>query len=113
MKDHAAQSRRILEQIRFVDTLADNPRWAPAHHERLDGSGYPEGLTARQLPLKARILCVADIFDAMTQDRHYREGLEMGEALALMESMTPAQLDADCVAALKRFLGRSTPRVGA
>ncbi len=104
MREHAAHSRRILSQIHFTDELDGMDELAAAHHERLDGSGYPDGLRAEQLPLPARILAVADVFDALTQDRHYRCGMTFAEALGLIDTMTPHQLDAGCVAALRRFL---------
>ena len=57
------------------------------------------------MPLLARILCVADIFDALTQKRHYRQAMSLEEAFAILEGMTPKQLDVDCVKALKTFMG--------
>lgn len=105
MKQHAEYSRNILSQIEFTDALKDMARIAAAHHEKLDGSGYPDGLAGESIPLKARILAVADIYDALTQTRHYRIGMPMHEALAVIDGMTPGQLDANCVRALKAFLG--------
>lgn len=105
MREHAAHSRRILSRIAFAEELSGMADFAAAHHERLDGSGYPDGLSAEALPLKARILAVADVFDALTQDRHYRPGMSLGEALDILDRQSPHQLDADCVQALKRFLG--------
>ena len=105
MKEHAAHSRRILQQIEFTSDYNHIAEIAAAHHEKLDGSGYPDGLRGEALPLKARILCVADIFDALTQDRHYRKGMPLKKAFSILDDMTPAQLDAECVAALKRFMG--------
>jgi len=104
MKTHAAYSRKILAEIEFTDDLKGMDVVAAAHHERLDGSGYPDGLTAERIPLRARILAVADVFDALTQHRHYRTGMSAAEALAIIDQQTPHQLDPDCVAALKRFL---------
>jgi putative nucleotidyltransferase with HDIG domain len=106
MRQHASYSFRILSQIEFTDEYRGMDHVAAAHHERLDGSGYPRGLSDGQISFKARILAVADVFDAMTQDRHYRKGMSMEQALAEVDRMTPHQLDGDCVVALKRFLGR-------
>jgi len=105
MKTHAAYSRKILAEIEFTEDLEGMDYVAAAHHERLDGSGYPDGLTAEQLPLRARILAVADVFDALTQDRHYRPGMPLDRAMRIIDDQVPHQLDTDCVAALKRFLG--------
>ncbi len=104
MREHAAYSRRILRQIEFTEGLSDMADVAAAHHERLDGSGYPDGLAADQLSLRARILAVADVFDALTQDRHYRMGLPLGKAFSILDEQTPHQIDPDCVAALKQFM---------
>lgn len=105
MKRHAEYSRSILSKIEFMDELKGLDVIASAHHERLDGTGYPNGLCGDQLPLKARILAVADVYDALTQTRHYRQGMTMHEAFELIDRMTPHQLDSGCVAALKAFLG--------
>ena len=105
MRQHAAHSRTILQQITFTDEFKDLPHIAPAHHEKLDGTGYPDGLVAEQMSLKARILCVADMAHALMQDRHYRPGMTREQAFAILDKLTPHQLDADCVAALKTFLG--------
>lgn len=105
MKQHAAQTRRILSRIEFTEAYRHMAAFAAAHHEKLDGSGYPDGLRGAGLPMEARVLCVADIFDALTQTRHYRAGMSVEAALAIIDRMTPHQLDADCVAALKRYLG--------
>lgn len=106
MKRHALYTRNILSKIEFSEELKGMELIAPAHHEKLDGSGYPDGLVGSDIPLFARILAVADIFDALTQTRHYRQGMMMHDALHTMDKMTPHQLDASCVAALKAFLGR-------
>ncbi len=107
MKRHASHTRHILAQIEFTDDLRDMAAIAAAHHEKLDGSGYPDGLAGEAVPLKARIICVADIFDALTQPRHYRAGMSVEEAFTLLDTMVPAQLDVNCVKALKQFMGRA------
>lgn len=105
MKRHAAHSRKILCEIEFIDDFQDMATLAAAHHERIDGTGYPDGLQAEQLPLNARILAVADVMDALTQDRHYRPSMSLQKALAIIDRMTPHQLDQRCVDALKQFIG--------
>jgi len=71
------------------------------HHELLDGSGYPKGVKAPDIPIEARIVTVADIFDALTSPRPYKEGWPTDLALAELQRMAEAgQLDPHCVAAL-------------
>ncbi len=104
MKEHATHSARILGKIEFTERFTGMAEIASAHHERLDGSGYPHGLTAEQLGRRARVLAVADVFDALTQDRHYRSGMSLNQAFGIIDQQVPHALDADCVAALKRFM---------
>lgn len=105
MKQHAAQGREILENIAFTDEYTNLAYLACAHHERLDGSGYPDKLKAKDMPLKARILAVADVWHALTQDRQYRPAMPLEKAWSIMIEQTPHQLDADCVNALGIFMG--------
>lgn len=99
IKMHPAYTRVILRMISGFDHLAFI---AGAHHERLDGKGYPEGLTADQLPLTARILCVADVYQALSEERPYREGLAQDVVFGIMDKDIPTQLDPECMRALKR-----------
>jgi len=78
VRRHPALAAQILSEIDF---LADVIPMVEAHHERLDGSGYPAGLSGEEIPLGARILAVADSFDAMTSSRAYRQALPVDEAL--------------------------------
>lgn len=72
-----------------------------AHHEFLDGSGYPRGLSGEAIPLEARIVTVADIFDALTSRRPYKQAWHLDDALKALETLaTEGKVDADCVAAL-------------
>jgi len=81
-KSHATHTIRILERIHFHRTLEDVPKIAGAHHERLDGEGYPEGRSATDLTLPMRILAAADVFHALLQDRPYKDSFSIEEALA-------------------------------
>lgn len=81
---HSYETFQILHQI---DGFEEITRWAAYHHEELDGSGYPFGIRARELPLEARILRVADIFQAMAQDRPYRHGLSPEAVLDFMNDL--------------------------
>ncbi len=107
MKKHAEYSRNILSQIEFTEDLQGVDAIATAHHEKLDGSGYPDGLRDDDVSLSARILAVADIYDALIQMRHYRPSMPAHEAFGILDEMTPGQLDTRCVAALKHFLNYS------
>ena len=79
---------------------------AGAHHERLDGKGYPKGLTAADICLETRILTTADIFDALTADRPYRAAMPISKALAIMTDDLGAAIDQTCFDALCTALGR-------
>jgi HD-GYP domain-containing protein (c-di-GMP phosphodiesterase class II) len=95
MRDHAQVTREMLSKLSFPKKYANVAFYASAHHEKLNGKGYPNRLTADQLPLQARIIAVADLFEALTaSDRPYRKGKDMkslgkplSEALKLMGNM--------------------------
>jgi HD-GYP domain-containing protein (c-di-GMP phosphodiesterase class II) len=103
MKMHAAYSETILSRIAAFGDLA---AIAGAHHEQLDGNGYPRRLSGDQIVLETRIITTADIFDALTADRPYRPAMLVTKALALMADMVGPAIDADCFAALRRALER-------
>jgi putative nucleotidyltransferase with HDIG domain len=79
------------------------------HHERLDGGGYPAGLSGTAIPLGARIIAVADTFDALTSARSYRRSSSHKKALAILSAEAGTQLDADAVAAFQRHYSASRP----
>ena len=81
MRRHPELTVRILERVRAFQGLAE---LAGAHHERLDGRGYHRGVAAGGLPLAARVLAVADVCEALTADRPYRDGMAPDEALAII-----------------------------
>jgi HD-GYP domain-containing protein (c-di-GMP phosphodiesterase class II) len=103
MRVHAVHSEAILSRISAFSELAPI---AGAHHERLDGKGYPRGLSGDQICLETRIITTADIFDALTADRPYRAAMPITKALAIMSGMVGTQIDAVCFTALSRALGR-------
>lgn len=76
------------------------------HHERFDGAGYPDGLSGDAIPLGARIVAVADTFDALASDRPYRAAKQAREALDLLAAEAGAQLDPDAVEAFRRHYSR-------
>lgn len=103
IKSHPVHSRIILER---VDAFRDIAPIAAAHHERLDGNGYPDGLDCASLCIEARILTVADVFDALSADRPYRAAMPIEKALGIMAQDVGKAFDADCFAALERALAR-------
>ena len=80
--------------------------WVRQHHERIDGTGYPEGLTGDEIALEARIIFVADAFEAMTSDRPYREGMEVDDAVTELRGCAGTQFDPRMVEALATLLER-------
>ena len=88
MQSHVAMTERILKEVRFNDAFAQAPLFAAQHHELLDGSGYPRGLGADDLPLETRILTVADICDALlADDRPYKRALPRERAFGILCDM--------------------------
>jgi diguanylate cyclase (GGDEF)-like protein len=87
--------------------LHDEARWIRCHHECVDGNGYPHGLKGDAIPLEARIIFVADAFEAMTCDRPYRAGISADEALAELRACSGSQFDADVVEAMVELVERS------
>lgn len=81
VKQHPLHTFRLLSKIRFPEDLAEIPLVAAAHHERWDGSGYPDGLKDEEIPIGSRIVAVADAYDALTEDRCYHEGWSPERAL--------------------------------
>ena len=99
---HPGLTRRILEQIGPFREIAIV---AGEHHEKLDGSGYPNRLMAADLSIEARIIAVADVYGALSEDRPYRAGLRYEEILPIMRALAPRKLDGDCVNALIGLIG--------
>lgn len=97
IEHHALMTRRILEKLPFPKRLARVPEFAGGHHEMLDGSGYPFGLTAESLPLQTRIMAIADIFEALTaKDRPYKRPMELSQAVRILRRMKEdGRIDAD------------------
>lgn len=98
---HPDYTREFLNRVAPFRELAND---AAAHHEKLDGSGYPLGLEGHELTQTARILVVADIFEAMTADRPYRGPMAADEALAELVADVGTKLDEECVGALRQLV---------
>ncbi|SDX26002.1 HD domain-containing phosphohydrolase [Marinobacter mobilis] len=106
MKAHAENGRILASKLMQNYGLADVPylkillNIIACHHEAWDGSGYPKGLQGENIPLEARIVAVADVYDALTSRRPYKEPWSVGDALAEMKRMSGQKLDPECVDAL-------------
>lgn len=106
MRTHARKGREMiddllgnfgLEAIQHVDMLRNI---AEFHHEQINGQGYPDKLAGTDIPIEARIVAVADVFDALTSHRPYKEAWTVDAAFSLLEFQAGATLDAECVRAL-------------
>ncbi len=106
VKSHPLHSLQILERVQGFAALAPV---AGAHHERLDGKGYPFGISGDAISLEARILTVADVFDALSAERPYRKAMVMADALAIMDKDVGTAFDPDCMHALRAALARLEP----
>ncbi len=88
IENHAMVSIKMLRQLPFPKKFAHVPDYAGGHHEKLDGSGYPFGLTADQLALQSKILAIADIFEALTaKDRPYKSPMKLSQAVGILKKM--------------------------
>ena len=101
---HASYTEAILSRVRIFDELA---RVSAAHHERLDGQGYPRGLAAADIALETRIITTADIFDAITAERPYRGAVPVDQTLAIMADTVGSAIDAHCFASLQQVIRQS------
>jgi putative nucleotidyltransferase with HDIG domain len=101
MEQHVIVGVCILEQLRFLDREVPMVRH---HHERWAGQGYPDGIAGQGIPLGARILAVADAFDAITSDRPYRQARPVAEALKILQEEAGRQFDPGVVEALVQWV---------
>jgi putative two-component system response regulator len=101
VRQHPVTGEKICAPFEYLRPILPLIRH---HHERMDGSGYPDGLYGEEIPLKARILQVADVYDALTSDRPYREALTSEEALEILgQEATYGRLDAALVSKVSRM----------
>jgi putative nucleotidyltransferase with HDIG domain len=105
VQGHPVQTRLILERIGAFKELA---KVAGEHHEKLDGSGYPNRLTAEQLSLESRIIAVADVYGALSEDRPYRSRLSLEKIVAIIQYDVPGKLDGECFEAMMSGLSTVT-----
>jgi putative nucleotidyltransferase with HDIG domain len=92
IRQHPVWGARVARQARLPQAVINIILF---HHERYDGEGYPHGIRGREIPIEARIVTIADIYDALTSKRSYREALPWEEALDLMDAMNGSYLDPD------------------
>jgi putative nucleotidyltransferase with HDIG domain len=98
MRDHTVVGHQIVSNVQFPwPQIPEIVRW---HHERGDGSGYPDGLRGDEMPQAVRIIALADTFDAMTSERPYRERMSVGSALQELIRMSPEKYDPQALQAL-------------
>lgn len=91
INNHVVMSLKMLEQLPWPKHLRNVPEFAGGHHERMDGKGYPRGLTGDHMSVQARIIAIADIFEALTaRDRPYRRTMKLSQALAILADMAKA-----------------------
>ncbi len=100
MNRHSVIGSEILSGIEFLDEAAQVVR---SHHERWDGSGYPDGLRGDQIPLAARVFAVADVLDALTTDRPYRPCSPLGQARATIRAGAGSQFDPRVIEGFNAF----------
>jgi len=98
MRGHASRTQAILGRISAFDDLAPI---AAAHHERLDGGGYPLRLDGTTISIETRIITIADFYDALTADRPYRGAMPVEQALSIIGDAVGTAIDPDCFAALR------------
>jgi HD-GYP domain-containing protein (c-di-GMP phosphodiesterase class II) len=110
-RKHPVLTEQILRRVPTFDGLA---ALASAHHERLDGSGYPRGLTGDELTVPMRVLAIADVYEALVSDRPYRPAYPPEAALELIRADVPSRLDPDAFAALEALVraGAVTSELG-
>lgn len=82
---HIVATNKMLEQLPWPKHLKNVPEYAGGHHERMDGKGYPKGLTREQMSVQARTMGIADIFEALTaRDRPYKNGMKLSQAMKIL-----------------------------
>jgi HD-GYP domain-containing protein (c-di-GMP phosphodiesterase class II) len=101
MKRHPITSKHIVDHIAFFNNIKG---LFLHHHERFDGRGYPDGIKGRDIEIGARIIAVADAYDAMTSDRPYRKAMSQNEAISVLQRERRYQFDPDCVECFLDYL---------
>ena len=103
VKTHAFYTRKVIESVHGFEDIAE---WASNHHEKLDGSGYPFGLTAENISFESQLIGCLDIYQALTEERPYRGSLSHTKACNMLEDMADQnKISREITADLKRVLG--------
>jgi len=102
IKTHVRKTTKILDQVNFEGIYQEVPKIVESHHEKIDGSGYPMGLKGDEIPLGAKIIAVADFFEAITAKRHYREPMPLDTAFGLLMEGCDIHFDRKIVEAFLR-----------
>ncbi len=110
MKKHVIDGQLMLERI--GGTLGEASYIVRTHHERFDGSGYPDGLAGEEIPMPARIIAACDAFNAMTTDRPYRQAMSVATALSTLRAGAGTQFDPEVIATLTELIEASLQRIG-
>jgi len=105
IRSHAAHTISFLERIPWGRSMKNIPRYAGCHHEKLDGTGYPRGLTEKDIPLPSKMMAVCDIYDALTAaDRPYKKAVSLEKALQILEfEVRDNHLDAEIFEIFKKY----------
>lgn len=110
IKKHVNHGVKILEDIK---QLKDVVKIIKHHHEKYDGSGYPERLKGDEIPLNAKIIAIADAYDSMVSNRSYREGLSHKEAMKRIEEQSGKQFDPEMVKVFKEIIPEALEKIAA
>ena len=105
VRQHPAAGEQMLADVQFPWDVAPMVR---SHHERWDGQGYPDGLSGTDIPLQARVLCVADVYDALTTERSYKRAFSQLEALEIMRREVGRQFDPELFERFEELVRRGT-----
>jgi len=109
IQKHVTITRDILEKMNFARKFRNVPAIAASHHEYIDGSGYDCGLHANEIPFMAKIITVADVFESLTADRHYRPAMSTEEAISILhDGVAEGKFDGNIVSALENYLVKSS-----
>jgi HD-GYP domain-containing protein (c-di-GMP phosphodiesterase class II) len=111
IKTHAGQTRHILERVNFEGIYKQVPNIAASHHEKLDGSGYPSGLSGDEIPFGAKVIAVADVFEALTSKRHYRDPMPVNEALDHLVANIGNHFEEQCVEAFINYYNANMAQI--
>jgi len=111
IQKHVEKTKNILEKVNFEGIYKEVPEIAGSHHEKINGSGYPKGLRGEEIPLGARIIAVADFFEAITSKRHYRDAMPLDIAFQLLVDSSGKNFDEEVVEAFIRYYNKERSRI--